>query len=77
LWVEWSIRLLTVLALVAIVVGLVVLALPEPMEGKEMIRLDAAHGLRVADLIGAGLVGAGALLTWVSALAWQRQYIEQ
>ena len=77
MWFEWGARLITVLALLTIIVGLVVLGLPDTMEGREMVRLDAAHSLRVADLIGAGMVGFGALVTWAAVLAWQRKRIQQ
>jgi hypothetical protein len=76
-WFEWGTRLITVLALLIIITGLVVLALPELMEGGEIVQLDKAHSLRVADLIGAAMVGAGALMTWGTVLAWQRRRIEQ
>ena len=77
MWFEWGVRLVTILALLTIVAGLVVLALPDAMEGQEMFRLDAAHSLRAADLIGAGLVAVGALVTWAAILAWQRKRIQE
>ena len=75
MWLDWGTRLLTVLALLTILAGLVVLGLPDTMEGEEIVRLDTTHSLRVADLVGAGLVGLGALLTWSTVLAWQRSRI--
>lgn len=77
MWFDWGARLITILALLTIITGLVVLALPELMEGKELIRLDKAHSLRVADFIGATLVAVGALMAWAAVLAWQRRRIEQ
>ena len=77
MWLDWSTRLLTLLALLTTVIGLVVLGLPDTMEGEELVRLDATHSFRRADMIGAGLVGVGVLLTWVTVLAWQRRRIEQ
>jgi len=76
LWVEWGARLVTLLGLLSIIVGLVVLALPDRMEGQEIVRLDTAHSLRAADLIGAAMVGLGALLTWAAVLAWQHKRIQ-
>ena len=76
MWKKWATRLLTILALIAVVGGLVVLALPDDMEGQELVKLDATHSVRVADLVGAGMIGAGALLIWVTVLAWQRRHIE-
>jgi len=69
--------MITLLALFAIIAGLVVLALPDAMEGQVMIKLDAAHSLSVTDLIGAGLVTIGALVTWATVLAWQRKRLQQ
>jgi hypothetical protein len=64
------------LALLVVIVGLVVLALPDTREGPELLQLDATHSLRVADFIGAGLVAAGALVIWITVLAWQRRRIQ-
>jgi hypothetical protein len=75
-WFDWGVRLLAILALVSIVAGLVVLALPDAMEGQVIIPVNTTHSLRVADLLGAALVGAGALVTWATLLAWQRKRIE-
>ena len=74
---EWGARLITILALVIIVVGLVLLALPELMEGAEIVRWDKTHSLRTADLVGMALVGIGAVMAWTTVLAWQRRRIEQ
>jgi hypothetical protein len=74
-WLDWSTRLLTLLALSVILTGLVVLGLPDTMEGQEIVRLDTTHSVRVADLVGAGLVGVGTLLTWATVLTWQRRRI--
>ena len=76
MWLEWGARLLAILALLTIIAGLLILALPDTVEGQEMIRLDSAHSLRVADLIGAGLVCVGAVVTWATVLTWQRKRIE-
>lgn len=77
MWIEWGASLITLLALLIIVSGLVVLALPDAMEGQVMIRLDAAHSLSVTDLVGAGLVAIGALVTWATVLAWQRKRLQE
>jgi hypothetical protein len=75
-WVEWGARLVTLLALLIVIAGLLVLALPEAGEGAEVVRFDAAHGLRVADFVGAVMVAAGVLSIWATVLAWQRRRIE-
>lgn len=77
MWIEWGARLITLLALLTIIAGLVVLALPDAREGQVVITLDAAHSLSVTDLIGAGLVAIGALVTWATVLAWQRKRLQQ
>ena len=77
MWLDWATRLFTILALVITLIGLVILALPDRLEGQQMVRLDAAHSVHVADLIGAGLVGAGGLTTWAAVLTWQRRRIQQ
>lgn len=77
MWFEWGVRLISILALLTIVVGLLILALPEMMEGQEIVSLDKTHSLRAADLLGAALVAAGAVLTWAAVLAWQRKRIQQ
>lgn len=74
---EWGTRLAAIIALVTILSGLVILALPDTLEGREMIAIDDTHSLNTADLIGAVLVGAGAVMTWAVVLAWQRRRIQQ
>jgi hypothetical protein len=76
-WFDWGTRLFAILALVTIVAGLLVLSLPETMEGQEIISLNKTHSLRVADLLGAALVGLGALAAWATVLAWQRKRLQQ
>ena len=76
MWVEWGVRLATLLALLIVIAGLLVLALPDAREGPELVKLDATHSLRVADFIGAGMVAAGIIFVWVIVLAWQRKRIQ-
>jgi hypothetical protein len=73
---KWGARLGTVLALLVVIAGLVVLALPDPMEGGVLVSLDAMHCVREADLLGAGMVAAGAVLVWLIVLIWQRKRIQ-
>lgn len=77
MWFDWGTRLLAILALLTIVVGLLILSLPETMEGQEIISLNKTHSLRVADLLGAALVGLGAVVAWATVLAWQRKRIQE
>jgi drug/metabolite transporter (DMT)-like permease len=76
-WFDWGTRLLAILALLTIVAGLLILSLPEEMEGQEVVSLNKTHSLRVADLLGAALVGLGALAAWATVLAWQRKRLQQ
>lgn len=76
MWIQWGARLVTLLALLTVIAGLVVLALPEAREGPELVRLDATRSLHVTDVIGAGMVAVGVLLIWVAVLAWQRKRIQ-
>lgn len=77
MWFDWGTRLLAILALLTIVAGLLILSLPEAMEGQEVVSLNKTHSLRVADLLGAALVGLGALAAWATVLAWQRKRLQQ
>ena len=75
-WIERGLNLVTGLALLVVISGLLVLALPDSKEGTELIQLDATHSLTVADSVGAAMVAVGALLIWVTILAWQRRRIQ-
>lgn len=72
---DWGARLFTLLALFIILAGLIVLALPDAEEGPIVVQLDPSHSLRVADFVGAGLIGIGMIIIWTSVLAWQRKRI--
>ena len=74
---DWGTQIITILALVIIISGMVVLALPELMEGGEILQLDKTHSLHLADLVGAIMIGAGAIMAWAAVLTWQRRRIEQ
>ena len=77
MWFDWGTRLLAILALLTILAGLLILSLPEAMEGQEIISLNKTHSLRVADLLGAALVGLGVGVAWATVLAWQRKRLQQ
>jgi hypothetical protein len=74
-WFKWGVRIFVILALVMLVAGLVVLALPDEVEGQQLIQLDDTHSVRVADVVGAAMAAGGALLAWVTVLAWQRKTV--
>ena len=73
---DWGTRLLAILALLTILSGLLILALPDTLEGREIIEIDQTHSLKVADLVGAALVGVGAVMTWAVVFAWQHRRIQ-
>jgi len=73
---DWGTRLAAIIALVTILGGLLMLALPDTLEGREIITIDDTHSLNMADLVGAALVGVGAVMTWAVVLAWQRRRIQ-
>jgi len=65
--------LLSVLALLFLLAGLFALALPDPYEGAVLYRLDSAHSVRMADLMGLGLVAIGGTSAWGAGWLWQRR----
>jgi hypothetical protein len=75
LWVKKGTRWVALIALLIILIGLVVLGLPDRVEGAKVVQWSSSHSLRVADLIGALMVGGGTLLVWATVLAWQRAHI--
>ncbi len=77
MWLDWGTRLITILALFIILAGLLVLGLPDRMEGQKIIELDATHSLHLADLVGSGMLILGIVTTWATVLAWQRKRIDQ
>lgn len=74
---DWGTRLLAILALLTILSGLLILALPDTLEGREVIEIDQTHSLKVADLVGVALVGVGAVMTWAVVFAWQHKRIRR
>jgi len=65
--------LLSVLALLLLLVGLVVLALPDPYEGRVLYEMDPTHSVRAVDMVGLGLVVTGGLSAWGAGWLWQRR----
>ena len=77
MWIERSVRLIILLALLVVLAGLLILALPDTRAGPELLQLDTALDLRLADFIGAGMVTVGIILIWGTMLAWQRKRIHK
>lgn len=77
MWAERGIRTAAILALLVLLAGLIVLALPDEMEGQQLFQLDAAHSLHIADIVGTVMVLVGAALTWVAVWTWQRKTLHE
>jgi len=57
-----------------LLLGLLVVALPDSMSGPVVWTFSANHGLRQADVIGSALLATGSVLTWLMLLVWQWRY---
>ena len=62
---------MALIALLLLFAGLGGLALPDSISGTVVWALNADHGLRQADVIGAALIIAGSALIWITGLVWQ------
>jgi hypothetical protein len=60
-------------ALLLLLLGLLVVALPDSISGPVVWTLNADHGLRVADVVGVPMMMTGSALTWIISLIWQWQ----
>lgn len=60
-------------ALLLLLSGLVTVALPDSTSGPVVWALDSLHGLRLADVIGALMMGSGSALIWLISLIRQWQ----
>ena len=64
---------MALIALLLLFAGLGAVALPDSISGTVVWALNADHGLRQADVIGAVLIIAGSALIWITGLVWQWQ----
>ena len=62
---------MALIALLLLFAGLGAAALPDSISGTVVWVLNADHGLRQADVIGAALITAGSALIWIMGLVWQ------
>ncbi|HID88563.1 MAG TPA: hypothetical protein EYH27_03670 [Anaerolineales bacterium] len=67
--------LLSALAILLLLAGLVALALPDPYEGRVLYEVDPAHSVRTVDVGGLGLVLVGGVTAWGAGWLWQRRMI--
>jgi anti-sigma factor RsiW len=58
-------------AFLLLLVGLLVVALPDAVSGSVVLALSADHGLRQADVIGGAFLSFGSTLIWIMGLVWQ------
>ncbi|HHS97445.1 MAG TPA: hypothetical protein ENK08_06040 [Chloroflexi bacterium] len=65
--------LLSALALLLLIGGLIALALPDPYEGQIVYEMDPAHSVRTVDVGGLGLVLIGGAAAWGAGWLWQRR----
>jgi len=65
--------LLSAAAFLIVLLGLLVLALPDPYEGGILYALDATHSVRTLDGVGLALVILGGGMAWGAGLLWQRR----
>jgi hypothetical protein len=60
--------------LLLLLLGLLVVALPDFASGPVVWTFSDDHGLRQADVIGSALLATGSALTWLMLLIWQWRY---
>jgi hypothetical protein len=60
--------------LLLLLLGLLVVALPDSVSGPVVWTFSADHGLRQADVIGSAMLATGSALTWLMLLIWQWRY---
>ncbi len=65
--------LLSAAALLIVLAGLLVLALPDSYEGGTLYTLDATHSVRALDGVGLILLAMGGTLSWGAGILWQRR----
>jgi hypothetical protein len=70
---DWRVLLLSAIAFLTLLVGLLVLALPDPYEGGVLYAFDAAHSIRTLDGVGLVLLVVGGVMAWGAGLLWQRR----
>ena len=70
---DWRVLLLSTIAFVTLLAGLLVLALPDPYEGRMLHAFDATHSVRVLDVLGVALLAAGGGIAWGAGLVWRRR----
>ncbi|MCP4541649.1 MAG: hypothetical protein GY832_31335 [Chloroflexi bacterium] len=70
---QWQVILLAALGMLLLVVGLVILILPDSYEGPEVIHLDEQHAVRALDALAGFLLILGCAVAWSAGGLWQRR----
>ncbi|MBN1956447.1 MAG: hypothetical protein JW900_15560 [Anaerolineae bacterium] len=70
---DWRVLLLSALAFLALLAGLLVLAMPDSYEGEILYDLSDTHSVRSLDVKGVVLMAAGGVTAWAAGLLWQRR----
>ncbi|MEA3308445.1 MAG: hypothetical protein U9Q70_02900 [Chloroflexota bacterium] len=73
---DWGIISLSLAGIFFILLGLVVLALPDGQEGIIIWQLDPDHALRLMDAVGVFATTLGVSLAWLGGMFWRRQLQE-
>jgi len=72
---DWRVLLLSAVAFLILLVGLLALALPDPYEGGVVYALDTTHAIRALDVVGLALLTVGGATAWGAGLLWQRRAV--
>jgi drug/metabolite transporter (DMT)-like permease len=70
---QWQVILLAALAVLLLIAGLVILILPDTLEGPVVKQIDGAHAIRAFDVLGSVLLALGCALSWSAGALWQRR----
>jgi drug/metabolite transporter (DMT)-like permease len=70
---QWQVILLAALAVLLLLAGLVILILPDTLEGPVVKQIDEEHAIRAFDVLGSVLLVLGCALSWSAGALWQRR----
>jgi len=70
---QWRVILLSALAVLLQVAGLVSLVLPDRYEGPLLYAINEQHSICALDGLGALLLLIGCFVAWSAGVVWQRQ----